>query len=101
MPVARTDAMAYQSRMLDRRATALLAGLCSLLGATRASAQASALSSAPLDRFEPAPAGDAFFPVPSADVPGDLRPAVGLTWSYARDPLVLHTASGRLEPLHW
>ena len=93
--------MAYQSRMLARRATALLAGLCSLLGATRASAQASALSSAPLDRFEPSPAGDSFFAVPSADVAGHLRPAVGLTWTHARDPLVLRTASGRTPPLHW
>ena len=94
--------MAYQWRMLDRRAIALLAGLCSLLGAARASAQAAAsLSSAPLDRFEPAPAGDAFFAVPGADVTGDLRPALGLTWTYARDPLVLHRTSGRTAPLHW
>jgi outer membrane protein OmpA-like peptidoglycan-associated protein len=87
--------------MLDRRAIALLAGLCSVLGATRASAQTAALTTAPLDRFEPAPAGDAFFAVPSADVTGDLRPALGLTWTYARDPLVLRTASGRTAPLHW
>ena len=90
--------------MLDRRATALLAGLCSLAGATRASAQASASSgvvSAPLDRFEPAPAGDPFFAVPSARVAGDLRPAIGLTWTYAHDPLVLRTLSGRTAPLAW
>lgn len=87
--------------MLDRRATALLAGLCSLLGATRASAQAAAHAAAPLDRFEPAPAGDMFFAVPSAGVAGELCPAVGVTWSYARDPLVLRTASGRSPPLHW
>jgi outer membrane protein OmpA-like peptidoglycan-associated protein len=96
--------MAYQSRMLDRRATALLAGLCSLLGATRASAQASplpGLATAPLDRFEPSPAGDAFFAVPSAAVAGELRPAVGVTWTYARDPLVLRTLSGRTAPLRW
>ncbi|MEP7120546.1 MAG: OmpA family protein [Byssovorax sp.] len=87
--------------MLDRRATALLAGLCSLLGATRASAQASTPPSAPLDRFEPSPAGDALFSVPSAGVAGDLRPAVGLTWTYAHDPLVLRTESGRTAPLAW
>lgn len=83
--------------MLDRRAIALLAGFCSVAATSRASAQ----STAPLDRFEPAPAADAFFAVPSAGVAGHLRPALGLTWSYARDPLVLHTASGREEPLHW
>ena len=94
--------MAYQWRMLDRRAIALLAGLCSALGAARASAQTTASStSAPLDRFEPAPAGDAFFAVPSADVTGDLRPALGLTWTHARDPLVLRTTSGRAAPLRW
>ena len=83
--------------MLDRRAIALLAGFCSVAASSRASAQ----STAPLDRFEPAPAADAFFAVPSAGVAGHLRPALGLTWSYARDPLVLHTASGGSEPLHW
>ena len=95
--------MAYQSHMLDRRAVALLAGLCSVAGASRASAQLAhpAHPSAPLDRFEPAPAADAFFAVPSAGVAGHLRPALGLTWSYARDPLVLRTASGRTDPLHW
>lgn len=93
--------MAYQLRMLDRRATALLAGLCSVLGATQAAAQTSSPASAPLDRFEPAPAGDAFFSVPSAGVAGSLRPAVGVTWSYARDPLVLRSTSGRQAPLHW
>lgn len=93
--------MAYQSRMLDRRALALLAGLGSVLGVTRAAAQPVPQASAPLDRFEPAPAGDAFFAVPSATVTGDLRPAVALAWSYARDPLVLRTASGREAKLHW
>jgi len=93
--------MAYQSPMLDRRAIALLAGLGSVLGATRAAAQPVTQASAPLDRFEPAPAGDAFFAVPSADVAGDLRPAVALAWSYARDPLVLRTVSGREAKLHW
>ncbi len=92
--------MAYQLRMLDRRAIALLAGLCSVAGSSRASAQL-APPTAPLDRFEPAPAADAFFAVPSADVAGNLRPAVGLTWSYARDPLVLRSASGRTDPLRW
>lgn len=96
--------MAYQWRMLDRRATALLAGLCSVLGATQASAQGTAspgAASAPLDRFEPAPAGDAFFAVPSAAVTGTLRPALDLSWSYARDPLVLRTKSGNVAPLRW
>lgn len=83
--------------MLDRRALALLAGLFSIGASARASAQ----TSAPLDRFEPAPAGDSFFAVPSADVASYLRPALGLTWSYARDPLVLRSASGREAPLRW
>jgi OmpA-OmpF porin, OOP family len=93
--------MAYQLRMLDRRAIALLAAICSLLGATEASAQITTHVSAPLDRFEPSPAADPFFAVPSAGVANELRPAVGLTWSYARDPLVLRTASGRSAPLRW
>lgn len=95
--------MAYQLRMLDRRAAALLAGLCSVAGASRASAQLAqpAQPRAPLDRFEPAPAADAFFAIPSAGVAGHLRPALGLTWSYARDPLVLRSASGQTAPLRW
>jgi outer membrane protein OmpA-like peptidoglycan-associated protein len=34
-------------------------------------------------------------------VTGSLRPAVALAWSYARDPLVLRTESGREAPLRW
>ncbi|MCA9595789.1 MAG: OmpA family protein [Myxococcales bacterium] len=55
-----------------------------LLSAPMAHAQ-----SVPLDRFEPAPAGDTLLSVPDADVRGHLLPAAGLVMSYAKSPLVL------------
>jgi outer membrane protein OmpA-like peptidoglycan-associated protein len=42
-----------------------------------------------LDRFDPAPVGDPFFSLPSADVAGRLRFAASAEISYAHDPLVL------------
>lgn len=45
-----------------------------------------------LDRFEPAPSGDAFFGAPSPWTPGHLVPRFTLGFELARDPLVL--ASG-------
>lgn len=40
-----------------------------------------------LDRFEPAPAGDAFFGVPSPDAPGHLAPRAHLMVDYAHRPI--------------
>jgi OmpA-OmpF porin, OOP family len=54
-------------------------------------ATASAQSATALDRFEPAPAGDVSVAVPSVNVNGQLRPAVGLVFSYAHAPLRLRT----------
>jgi len=42
-----------------------------------------------LDRFEPAPAGDRMFGVPSPYAAGELTPHVMLLGDYAHDPLVL------------
>jgi OmpA-OmpF porin, OOP family len=67
------------------RASGALTAAALVLGATAARAQ----SATPLERFEPAPAGDAFFSTPSADVTSTLRPGVALAWSYAHDPLVV------------
>jgi outer membrane protein OmpA-like peptidoglycan-associated protein len=47
-----------------------------------------------LDRFEPAPAGDRMFGVPSPYVAGDLTPHVMLLADYAHNPLVLRSTSG-------
>jgi OmpA-OmpF porin, OOP family len=53
-----------------------------------------------LDRFDPSPAGDTFFSLPSADVEGRLRFAASAEIDYAHDPLVLrHTSGG--TPLAW
>ena len=43
-----------------------------------------------LDRFEPAPAGDRMFGVPSPYAAGELTPHVMLLGDYANNPLVLH-----------
>jgi outer membrane protein OmpA-like peptidoglycan-associated protein len=48
----------------------------------------------PLDRFDPAPAGDRMFGVPSPFVAGHLVPYAALLLDYAHDPLVLRTADG-------
>jgi outer membrane protein OmpA-like peptidoglycan-associated protein len=79
------------------RLGALLVGLATILAPVSAGAQPAGA----LDRFEPAPASDAFFSAPSADVTGVLAPAIGLTLSYAHNPLVLRTTSGNGEPVRW
>ena len=53
-----------------------------------------------LDRFDPSPAGDTFFSLPSADVAGRLRLAASAELAYAHDPLVLRATSGG-APLGW
>jgi outer membrane protein OmpA-like peptidoglycan-associated protein len=47
-----------------------------------------------LDQLDPAPPGDSFFSLPSADVRGRLRLSAQLLGSYAREPLVLRYVSG-------
>ncbi|MDC3959205.1 OmpA family protein [Polyangium jinanense] len=59
-----------------------------------APAVASAQTATALERLEPAPAGDGFFAVPRADVPGDLRTSAALVFSYADSPLSLRVGSG-------
>jgi len=68
-----------------RRALALAA---TLLHSARASGQ----EATALDRFDPAPASDAFFTVPSADVRGDLRPGAAALLTYADRPLQIRAA---------
>ena len=60
-----------------------------LLGATSAYSQTT--SGLALDRFEPAPAGDRMFGVPSPYAAGDLTPHVMVLADYAHNPLVLKT----------
>jgi OOP family OmpA-OmpF porin len=51
------------------------------------STAASAETLTPLDRFHPAPAGDAFLGVPSASVGDTLRPSFAILGNYAASPL--------------
>ena len=74
------------SRRLGRYAAIVLAGL-GLCAGRPAFAQSTA--GLALDRFEPAPAGDRMFGVPSPYAAGDFTPHVMLLGDYAHDPLVL------------
>lgn len=47
-----------------------------------------------LDRFEPSERGSDWFVTDSLDMRGDQRPAVGVVFDYAHDPLVIHDANG-------
>ncbi len=58
-----------------------------------APAPATAQAGFPLDRFEPAPAGDRMFSVPSPYSSGNFTPHVMLLADYAHDPLVLRRGS--------
>jgi OmpA-OmpF porin, OOP family len=69
-----------------RTSFAVGAALAALFLAAPARAQ-----NLPLDRFEPAPAGDRLFGVPSPTVSGDAMPRLQLLLDYAHNPLVLHT----------
>jgi OmpA-OmpF porin, OOP family len=91
----------FARRERTRSAVAPLIGVLALLAPAAASAQASMTqASGALDRFDPAPAGDTFFAVQSADVVGRLRLAASLTASYAHDPLVLREISNG-KTLSW
>ena len=48
----------------------------------------------PLERFEPAPAGDALFAVPSPSSRGSLAPNAAVVLSYAHAPLVVSAEVG-------
>jgi len=65
---------------------ALLAAGAAMTAAPDASAQATAGTIA-LDRFEPAPAGDATFGVPAPTIGGHLVPRFYLAFDYADKPL--------------
>src|ERR1700722_13864895 len=86
------------------RSRAWIIGLLTLIAPLPALAQATREETGgALDRFDPSPAGDTFFSLPSADVAGRLRLAAAATLSYARDPLVLRQtpdAAGS-APLAW
>jgi outer membrane protein OmpA-like peptidoglycan-associated protein len=70
-----------------RRLMAATAAVGALAGAPDARAQSS--SGLALDRFEPAPAGDRMFGVPSPYAAGNFTPHVMLLADYAHNPLVL------------
>jgi outer membrane protein OmpA-like peptidoglycan-associated protein len=74
------------------------ATLVAALGTTN-SARAEAPAAGALDRFDPAPAGDAFFSLPSADVEGRLRVTAAAHVELAYEPLVLR--AGTNPPLAW
>ncbi len=61
---------------------------CGLV-ASSAEAQETQTRSVDLPKFNPAPAGDRFFGVPSPFVPGELAVHSALTLDYAREPLTL------------
>src|ERR1700679_3470498 len=67
------------------------AAAAALLAAGPLSAQTSGLA---LDRFDPAPAGDRMFGVPSPYAAGDLTPHAMLLLDYAHNPLVIQTIPG-------
>lgn len=73
------------SRPMVRR----LLPIPALLGATIVAPSSFAQSNTALDRYEPAPAGDTWLAVPSADAEGSLAPAVRLQVGYADAPLSL------------
>lgn len=68
------------------RFAGVVSAMTALVAARPALAQSSGLA---LDRFEPAPAGDRMFGVPSPYAAGDLTPHVMLLADYAHQPLVL------------
>jgi outer membrane protein OmpA-like peptidoglycan-associated protein len=83
------------------RAFALAAAALALISAFgEARAQSGGKPRGALDQLDPAPAGDAFFSLPSAEVAGRLRISAQLLASYAHDPLVLRHSSGG-APLEW
>jgi len=74
---------------LQARLAAAAAALALLSGAAPSRAQGLAL-----DRFDPAPAGDRMFNVPSPVVSGHLVPQASVLLDYAHNPLVFRPATG-------
>lgn len=64
------------------------------LAAALSASAAAAAEGLPLDRFDPAPAGDRMFNVPSPDVAGHLVPQVAVLLDYAHNPLVFRPTQG-------
>ncbi len=71
-----------------RRSLQGAAAACAVLFAGPVLAQTQGLA---LDRFDPAPAGDRMFGVPSPYAAGDLTPHAMLLLDYAHNPLILRT----------
>ena len=69
-------------------------GLRSGLALLVSTSVAVAAPSIPLDRFEPAPTGDALMAVPDARADGRLEFGLGARFVYARDPLVMRVVDG-------
>ncbi|HKQ69601.1 MAG TPA: OmpA family protein [Polyangiaceae bacterium] len=67
----------------------VLIAVAAAVASAALSEPARAQTATPLERFDPAPAGDPLFAVPSADAPGRLQPYGALAFSYAHAPLVL------------
>src|SRR5262249_12045085 len=81
------QAMRLKKSLQGAAAAATLA-----MGASTALAQVS--GTVALDRFDPAPAGDRMFAVPSPYAEAALTPNAMLPLDYAHNPLVLHTVPG-------
>jgi OOP family OmpA-OmpF porin len=76
-----------QAHALRRYLGGVVVTAAAVMGTTSAHAQTS--PGLALDRFEPAPAGDRMFGVPSPYTAGDLTPHFMALLDYAHDPLVL------------
>jgi len=80
--------------MRSRRSSwCIPAALCAA-ALTALAPTASAQQSLALDRFDPAPAGDRMFGVPSPFAAGSLTPHVMILGDYAHQPLVIRTVQG-------
>jgi OOP family OmpA-OmpF porin len=73
------------------RRSSFVAGACALVVATGIRGAKAQDGGFALDHFEPAPAGDAFFGVPSPYAAGHLAPAAYLAFDYAHWPIQLRT----------
>src|SRR5437867_505702 len=76
------------------RTTFRVASAASALALALSSPSTSSAQGLPLDRFDPAPAGDRFFGVPSPFVAGQLTPHFMALLDYAHNPLVLRSVQG-------
>ncbi len=74
---------------MTRARLAVLTVVASLLAPLGVAAQSRDFD---LERFSPAPDGDGFLSLPGTRTPGPWRWNVGLSLSYAREPLIVNTA---------